>query len=69
MKIVGCGFRPTEVELVDFWLKYKLLDDPRARIMKEIDLCDVEPWEVPGNDLKLNSPCIFMKSTLSFYLL
>jgi len=69
MKIVGFGFRPTEVELVDFYLKHKLLGDRRANVMTEIDLCDVEPWEVPGNNLKLNSPCFFMKSTLPFYLL
>ncbi|KAL9304198.1 hypothetical protein ACSQ67_021461 [Phaseolus vulgaris] len=47
MKIVGFGFRPTEVELVDFYLKLKLLDDPRAHVMTEIDLCNVAPWEVP----------------------
>jgi len=54
MKIVGFGFRPTEVELVDFYLKLKLLDDPRAHVMTEIDLCNVAPWEVPGNNLKLS---------------
>jgi len=62
------GFRPTDEELVDFYLKHRLLgDDPRVRVMTDIDLCDVEPWEVPGNNPKPNSPC--MKSTLSFVLL
>ncbi|TKY64172.1 NAC domain-containing protein 14 [Spatholobus suberectus] len=49
MEIVGLGFRPTDEELVDFYLKHKLLhDDPGVLIIPEIDLCDVEPWEVPG---------------------
>ncbi|XP_027907831.1 NAC domain-containing protein 62-like isoform X3 [Vigna unguiculata] len=48
MRIVGLGFRPTDEELVDFYLKHRLLgDDPRVRVMTDIDLCDVEPWEVP----------------------
>ncbi|KOM38234.1 hypothetical protein LR48_Vigan03g161600 [Vigna angularis] len=48
MEIVGYGFRPTDEELVHFYLKHKLLDDdPRVHVMTDIDLCDVEPWEVP----------------------
>ena len=48
--IVGLGFRPTEQELVNFYLKHKLLgDDPRVHVIPVIDLCDVEPWNVPGN--------------------
>lgn len=55
--IVGLGFRPTEEELVDFYLKHMLLgNDPRAHVIPVIDLCDVEPWDVPGN---LNTPLSF----------
>ena len=54
-EIVGYGFRPTDEELVDFYLKHKLLgDDPRVHVLTHIDLCDVEPWEVPGNNRKPN---------------
>lgn len=49
-KIVGVGFRPTEQELVDFYLKHKLLaDDSRVDVIPVIDLCQVEPSDVPGN--------------------
>jgi len=48
--IVGFGFRPTDQELVEFYLKHKLLaDDSRVHRIRVIDLCNVEPWNVPGN--------------------
>ncbi|KOM56971.1 hypothetical protein LR48_Vigan11g000300 [Vigna angularis] len=48
MEIVGMGFRPTDEELVDFYLKHKLLDDdPLVHVLTDIDLSDVEPWEIP----------------------
>ncbi|XP_014521568.1 NAC domain-containing protein 40 [Vigna radiata var. radiata] len=48
MKIIGMGFRPSDEELVDFYLKHKLLDDdPRVHVLTDIDLSDVEPWEIP----------------------
>lgn len=47
---VGFRFRPTDEELVDYYLKHKLLaDDFPVHIIPEIDLCKVEPWDVPGN--------------------
>ncbi|TKY64169.1 NTM 9 [Spatholobus suberectus] len=55
---VGFGFRPTDEELVDYYLRKKLLDDnPRVHVMPVIDLCDVEPWEVP---------VMFAESTIRF---
>ncbi|KAL2336317.1 hypothetical protein Fmac_010763 [Flemingia macrophylla] len=47
--LVGIGFRPTDEELVNFYLKHKLLciDDPRVHVIPVIDLCQVEPWQVP----------------------
>ncbi|KAL2336305.1 hypothetical protein Fmac_010751 [Flemingia macrophylla] len=47
--LVGIGFRPTDEELVNFYLKHKLLrsDDPRVHVIPVIDLCHVEPWQVP----------------------
>jgi len=58
-KIVGVGFRPTEQELVDFYLKHKLLaDDSRVDVIPVIDLCHVEPSDVPGNLEKIELPNI-----------
>lgn len=54
MEIIGFGFRPTEEELVDYYLKHRLLgDDPRVHVIPDIDLCEVEPWEVPSNILNI----------------
>ncbi|BAU03779.1 hypothetical protein VIGAN_UM178100 [Vigna angularis var. angularis] len=47
MEIVGYGFRPTDEELVHSHLKPKLLDEELVHVMTDIDLCAVEPWEVP----------------------
>jgi len=47
---VGFRFRPTDEELVNYYLKHKLLgDDFSVQVIPEIDLCRVEPWDVPGN--------------------
>ncbi|KAK7389723.1 hypothetical protein VNO78_25001 [Psophocarpus tetragonolobus] len=68
MDIVGVGFRPTEEELVDFYLKHMLLaDDPRVNIIPVIDLCDVEPWDVPSNPNTLFLHLIFFTFTLVLY--
>jgi len=67
MGIVGVGFRPTEQELVDFYLKHKLLaDDSRVHLIPVIDLCDVEPSDVPGNlNIKvLNTPFVIFISLI-----
>ncbi|KAL2964631.1 hypothetical protein AAZX31_16G015400 [Glycine max] len=46
--IVGYGFRPTDEELVKFYLKHKLLDDdPCVHFILDVDLCEVEPWDLP----------------------
>lgn len=47
---IGFRFRPTDEELVNYYLKRKLLgDDFSVQAIPEIDLCKVEPWDVPGN--------------------
>ncbi|KAK7294566.1 hypothetical protein RJT34_17455 [Clitoria ternatea] len=46
---VGFRFKPSEEELVNHYLKRKLLhDDVPTRIIPVFNLCKVEPWEVPG---------------------
>ena len=50
---VGFRFRPTDEELVDYYLKHKLLgDDFLVDIIPDIDLCKVEPGELPGKKKK-----------------
>ncbi|CAJ1950585.1 unnamed protein product [Sphenostylis stenocarpa] len=71
MKIVGVGFRPKDEELVDFYLKHKLLgDDPSVLVMPDIELCDVEPWEVPAmlekSVLRFGDPEWFFFSPVDF---
>ncbi|KAG4940071.1 hypothetical protein JHK87_043942 [Glycine soja] len=70
--IVGLGFRPTEQELVNFYLKHKLLgDDPRVHVIPVIDLCDVEPWNVPvilasSSAIRFGDPDWFFFSPVDF---
>ncbi|WVZ16322.1 hypothetical protein V8G54_009304 [Vigna mungo] len=48
MDVIGFAFRPTEEELVDHYLRHRLLgDDPQVHVIPDIDLCEVEPWHVP----------------------
>ncbi|KAL2336318.1 hypothetical protein Fmac_010764 [Flemingia macrophylla] len=70
-KLVGLGFRPTDEELVNYYLKHKLLsDDPRVHVIPEIDLCHVEPWEVPvmlqESEIRFNDPEWFFFSPVDF---
>ncbi|KAL2336304.1 hypothetical protein Fmac_010750 [Flemingia macrophylla] len=68
--LVGLGFRPTDEELVNYYLKHKLLnDDPRVHVIPEIDLCRVEPWQVPvmlkESQIRFNDPEWFFFTTLN----
>ncbi|MED6113623.1 hypothetical protein PIB30_072626 [Stylosanthes scabra] len=47
---VGFRFKPTDEELVSYYLNHKLLNDnfPIHHIIPDIDLCKVEPWDIPA---------------------
>lgn len=46
---VGFRFRPTDEELVGHYLKNKLAgDDSVEQVIREIDVCKHEPWDLPG---------------------
>ncbi|XP_027334669.1 NAC domain-containing protein 89-like [Abrus precatorius] len=65
---VGFRFRPTDEELVEFYLKHKLLhDDFPVHIIPEIDLCKVEPWDVPAKSvIKSEDPEWFFFSPIDY---
>ncbi|KAL2336314.1 hypothetical protein Fmac_010760 [Flemingia macrophylla] len=70
-KLVGLGFRPTDEELVNYYLKHKLLnDDPSVHVIPEVDLCQVEPWQVPvmlkESEIRFDDPEWFFFSCLNF---
>ena len=53
---VGFRFHPTDEELVDHYLKLKILGmDSHVDIIPEVDVCKWEPWDLPG---KLNHPTV-----------
>ena len=48
---VGFRFRPTDEELVDYYLKNKVqgMDFHAEGIIDEIDILKFEPWDLVGN--------------------
>ncbi|KAK7275464.1 hypothetical protein RIF29_16581 [Crotalaria pallida] len=58
---VGYRFHPTDEELVDHYLKHKLLghDSMVHNIIAEVDLCKFEPSDLPGKAL---SPIVILNS-------
>ncbi|ONI23732.1 hypothetical protein PRUPE_2G204700 [Prunus persica] len=57
---MDCGFRfrPTEEELVNYYLRKKKQDKDFKvdHIIPEIDICKYEPWELPGLFTEPESP-------------
>ena len=53
----GFRFHPTDEELVDHYLKLKILGmNSHVDIIPEVDVCKWEPWDLPG---KLNHLRVF----------
>ncbi|KAL3524485.1 hypothetical protein ACH5RR_017319 [Cinchona calisaya] len=50
---VGYRFRPTDVELIDHYLRLKITgpDKQEVSIIREVDICKVEPWDLPDMSL------------------
>lgn len=47
---LGFRFRPTDVELVNHYLKGKITgrSNSEAVVIAEVDICKCEPWDLPG---------------------
>jgi hypothetical protein len=46
---VGYRFHPTDEELVNHYLKRKMLgQDSQVSEIAEVDVCKYEPWDLPG---------------------
>jgi len=66
---VGFRFRPTDEELVNHYLKNKLLgnDSIVNNVIAEVDVCKYEPWDLPGKKTK-QTPSLFSHKNATFLM-
>jgi hypothetical protein len=56
---VGYGFHPTDEELVTYYLRFKMHGgyEQEVSIIAEANVCDYEPWVLPGTCSCLRVQC------------
>ena len=58
----GFGFHPTDEELINHFLKLKMIGgcDHEVAIIAEVNVCNSEPWELPGTILTFACVSLFI---------
>lgn len=46
--IPGLHFHPTDVELLKYYLKGKILGCPYLEVIQEVSIYELNPWELPS---------------------